>query len=112
MGKLLTTKEVAQYLNVNEKMVYSLVSEKGLPASKITGKWVFPQHLVNQWIEAHTINLSAATGPLPTAEGLLIIAGSNDPLLEQTIGLYNGIYPQNMAVFGNLVRSRARWSSA
>ena len=102
MGKLFTTKEVASYLNVNEKMVYSLVSEKGLPASKVTGKWVFPQHLVDQWIEANTINLSATARPVPTPEGLLIIAGSNDPLLEQVIGLYNSIYSENLAVFGNL----------
>ncbi|MBW1775647.1 MAG: helix-turn-helix domain-containing protein, partial [Deltaproteobacteria bacterium] len=37
------TKEVARFLGVNEKMVYSLVSEKGLPATKITGKWLFPR---------------------------------------------------------------------
>ena len=54
MSKLLSTKEVAKYLSVNEKMIYALVSEKGLPASKITGKWLFPQHLVDQWIEANT----------------------------------------------------------
>ncbi len=40
---LLTTKEIAKLLGVNEKMVYSLISEKGLPATKITGKWLFPE---------------------------------------------------------------------
>jgi excisionase family DNA binding protein len=33
MQKLLSTKEVAEFLNVNEKMVYTLVSEKGLPGT-------------------------------------------------------------------------------
>jgi excisionase family DNA binding protein len=102
MGKLLSTKEVAQHLGINEKMVYTLIAEKGLPASKVTGKWIFPQHLVDQWIEAHTVNLSAIGKPMPSVEGLLIIAGSNDPLLEQTIGLYNSLYTENLAVFGNL----------
>jgi len=102
MSKLMTTKEVAQYLGINEKMVYTLISEKGLPASKVTGKWVFPQHLVDQWVEAHTINLPARTGVMPTNEGLLIIAGSNDPLLDKTIGLFNGQYTDRLAVFGNL----------
>jgi putative molybdopterin biosynthesis protein len=102
MGKYLTTKEVAHYLNVNEKMVYTLVSDKGLPASKVTGKWVFPQHLVDQWMDANTINLPSANLPLPAADGLLIISGSNDPLLEQTIGLFNSLYSENLAVFGNL----------
>ncbi|MDY0092544.1 MAG: helix-turn-helix domain-containing protein, partial [Candidatus Vecturithrix sp.] len=52
----LSTKEVAQFLDVNENMVYSLVSDKGLPATKITGKWLFPRRLVEQWLENHIIN--------------------------------------------------------
>lgn len=102
MSKLLSTKEVAQYLSVNEKMVYTLISEKGLPASKVTGKWIFPQHLVDQWVEAHTINQPTGAGSIPWADDLLIVAGSNDPLLEQTISLYNSLYPDKLAVFGNL----------
>lgn len=101
-NKFLSTKEAAQYLNVNEKMIYSLVSEKGLPASKITGKWIFPKHLVDQWIEANTINCPAPPSHLTPYDGLLIIAGSNDPLLEQTIGLFNTRNSQHVAVFGNL----------
>lgn len=101
-NNLLSTKEVASYLNVNEKMVYSLVSEKGLPASKITGKWIFPQHLVDQWIEANTINSPAPASHLTPYNGLLIIAGSNDPLLEQVIGLFNARNQHHVAVFGNL----------
>jgi excisionase family DNA binding protein len=102
MTKLLSTKEVARYLSVNEKMVYTLVSEKGLPASKMTGKWLFPQHLVDQWIEANTINYPRASSHLPPYEGLLVIAGSNDPLLEETISLFNATYTTHLAVFGNL----------
>lgn len=102
MAKLLSTKEVARHLGINEKMVYTLISEKGLPASKVTGKWVFPQHLVDQWVEAHTINLKPKAGDARTCEELLIISGSNDPLLEQTIGLYNELYPERLAVFGNV----------
>lgn len=102
MSQLMTTKEVAQHLGINEKMVYTLIAEKGLPASKVTGKWLFPRHLVDRWVEAHTINLQPGTGPLPASEGLLVIAGSNDPLLEQIIGIYNSRYPENLAVFGNL----------
>ncbi len=102
MKVLLSTKEVARYLGVNEKMVYTLVSDKGLPASKVTGKWLFPQHLVEQWVEANTINFPSKLGPEAYTDGLLIVAGSNDPLLEQAIGLYNGLFPDQLAVFGNL----------
>ncbi|MGB9436858.1 MAG: helix-turn-helix transcriptional regulator [Desulfobacterales bacterium] len=102
MKKLLSTKEVAAFLNVNEKMVYSLVSEKGLPATKITGKWLFPKHLVEQWVEANTINYPDNGVPLPPYEGLLIITGSNDPLLDRAISLFNSHQTDQIAVFANL----------
>jgi putative molybdopterin biosynthesis protein len=102
MRTFLSTKEVAQFLDVNEKMIYTLVAEKGLPATKITGKWLFPRHLVEQWIETNTINYPESVSHLPPYEGLLIISGSNDPLLEKTITLFNHLHADHIAVFGNL----------
>ncbi|NNF98250.1 MAG: helix-turn-helix transcriptional regulator [Desulfobacteraceae bacterium] len=102
MKKMLSTKLVAEYLGVNEKMVYTLIADKGLPASKVTGKWLFPLHLVEQWVESNTINFPASGTTLPPYEGLLIIVGSNDPLLDRTISLFNSLHADHMAVFGNL----------
>ncbi|MDB9822992.1 helix-turn-helix transcriptional regulator [Deltaproteobacteria bacterium] len=99
---LLNTREVAEFLDINEKMVYSLISEKGLPATKVTGKWLFPRHLVEQWLESETINYPRASNPLPPYHGLLIISGSNDILLDRTISLFNSIYTDHIAVFGNI----------
>ncbi|MCK4336293.1 MAG: helix-turn-helix transcriptional regulator, partial [Candidatus Aminicenantes bacterium] len=99
---LLNTREVAQFLDINEKMVYSLIAEKGLPATKATGKWLFPRHLVEQWLENQTINYPQAANPLPPYHGLVIISGSNDILLDKTISLFNRLYPEHVAVFGNL----------
>jgi excisionase family DNA binding protein len=100
--KFLSTKEVAKFLDVNEKMVYTLISDKGLPAAKITGKWLFPRHLVEQWIETNTLNYHRPNHVLPPYHGLLILAGSNDPLLEKTLALFNERHPDQVAVFGNL----------
>ncbi|OIN96973.1 MAG: DNA-binding protein [Deltaproteobacteria bacterium CG1_02_45_11] len=102
MKNLLSTKEVARFLDVNEKMVYTLIAEKGLPATKITGKWLFPQHLVEQWIETNTINYPEPINVLPPYHGLLILTGSNDLLLDRAISLFNTLYPEHVAVFGNL----------
>jgi putative molybdopterin biosynthesis protein len=102
MKRLLSTKEAAQFLGVNEKMIYTLVSEKGLPATKITGKWLFPIHLLEQWVETHTLNYPQARGKLPPYDGLLVIAGSNDLLLDKTIQLFNTRHGEHLAVFGNL----------
>jgi putative molybdopterin biosynthesis protein len=99
---LLNTREVARFLDVNEKVVYSLISEKGLPATKATGKWLFPKHLVLQWIENGTLNYPKSPGALAPYHGLLIISGSNDILLEKVIAFYNRAFPEHMAVFGNV----------
>lgn len=102
MKNLLSTKQIAEFLNVNEKMIYSLVSEKGLPATKITGKWLFPRHLVERWVEANTINYPENGFRLPPHHSLLIIIGSNDPLLDKAISLFNSCHSDQAAVFGNL----------
>jgi len=96
----LSTREVAELLDVNEKVVYSLISEKDLPACKITGKWIFPRHLVQMWIDSHVINYPSHAG-VPPAGDPLIIVGSNDPLLERTIALFNSRFPDHLCVFGS-----------
>jgi putative molybdopterin biosynthesis protein len=99
---LLSTKEVAEYLKINEKMIYTLIAEKGLPASKVTGKWLFSKHLVDQWVELRTSNLPAQSSKKPFGQELLILTGSNDILLERLLAAYNQKYPDQCAVFGNI----------
>ncbi len=70
-------KQVAEYLHLNEKKIYSLVNEGQIPATKVTGKWIFPRELVDRWM------LDSAHGGLLTDR--LIIAGSDDPLLYRII---------------------------
>ncbi|SDU62082.1 helix-turn-helix transcriptional regulator [Desulfobacula phenolica] len=99
MGELFSTKEIAKFLNVNEKMVYSLIAEKGLPASKVTGKWIFPINLVRQWVELGTENYPQLA-KLPPYHGLVLIAGSNDLLLDKIISTFNIKHEDHMAMFG------------
>ncbi len=100
--RLMTTREVARYLNVNEKMVYALIAEKGLPATKVTGKWAFPRHLVERWLDRQTVNHpgpGTAGGP---GHGLIILCGSNDILLERTITLFNRLHPDHLVVMASI----------
>jgi putative molybdopterin biosynthesis protein len=97
----LDTREIARYLGINEKQVYTLIHDRDLPATKITGKWLFPRHLVDRWLEAH-VNRVPATDPfLESATGLLLIAGSDDPLLNRLIGLYRRRHPEIIALRSN-----------
>ncbi len=75
--RFMSVKQVAAYLQVNEKKIYSLVAEGKIPASKLTGKWLFPRDLVDQWL------LESSHGGLLTDR--IIIAGSDDPLLTRAI---------------------------
>lgn len=102
MQRLLTTKEVAELLNIHEKMIYTLVAEKAMPATKIAGKWLFPQYLIAQWVENNTINLPDNIRPLTSNQRLVVLAGSNDILLDKAITLFNRSFPGHLAVFGNL----------
>ena len=97
----LNTKEVAQLLQINEKGVYALVSEKGLPATKVTGKWLFPKHFVEEWLDLSSVNLPAAPNPALDS-GRLFIAGSDDLLFQRAVGLYHSQNRDSVIFFANV----------
>jgi len=104
MDKLLTTRELAQFLGINEKKVYALIEEEALPASKVAGKWLFALDLVRSWLAARTVNVPA--GRQAAASGLcsdvLVLAGSNDVLLDRAMALFMERHPGLLAAFANL----------
>jgi putative molybdopterin biosynthesis protein len=80
---LMNTKEVAQYLGIHEKQVYLLIKERQVPATRITGKWVFPKNLIDEWIALSAQKgLGEARQKGKRIEGALLAAGSNDPILD------------------------------
>ncbi|MEE9120340.1 MAG: helix-turn-helix transcriptional regulator [Syntrophobacteria bacterium] len=102
MTSLMNTKEAAQYLGINDKKIYSLIGDKGLPATKITGKWLFQRHLLDRWLEQHTENYPLAEAGLESYKNLLIITGSNDLLLDQLLELFSRRHRLPLPVFSNL----------
>lgn len=81
--ELMNTKEVAQYMGVHEKQVYTLIRSKRIPSTRITGKWLFPKKLIDEWIETHAKSgLVEAKRKGKRIEGALLASGSNDPLLD------------------------------
>ena len=49
--KILTIKEVAEYLRLVEKTVYRLASERKIPGFKVGGSWRFKKAEIDKWIE-------------------------------------------------------------
>lgn len=80
--KLLTTAELAGYLRLGERKVYDLVAKREIPCTRVAGKWLFPQELVDAWLRERT---EGPAGGLRHPEPPPIIAGSHDPLLEWAV---------------------------
>ena len=79
--RLLTVQEAARYLRLNARSVYLLAQRGAIPATRVTGKWLFPEHLLDEWLEA-----GARRGVRPAvrkaAPEALFAAGSDDPAIE------------------------------
>jgi excisionase family DNA binding protein len=81
--ELMNTKEVAKYLDIHEKQVYALIKAKRIPATRITGKWIFPKKLIDEWVESKAgEGLTLAKQKSSKIVGALLAAGSNDPVLD------------------------------
>ncbi|MBI3303562.1 MAG: helix-turn-helix domain-containing protein, partial [Deltaproteobacteria bacterium] len=105
---LLNTRQAAAYLKINEKQVYRLIRSGGIPCTRVTGKWLFPQSLLEEWVQrsaqARTLN---ASRPLAVTErfGLdrgLLVAGSNDLLLDSLLELARRRFPEYLMYTTNL----------
>lgn len=62
-AQLLTTREAARYLRIKERKLYELLAEDAIPATKVTGKWVFPRRELDAWIGSSLIMRSSSTTP-------------------------------------------------
>lgn len=51
IDQILTIKEVADYLKVNERTVYRLATAKKIPAFKVGGSWRIKQAELEKWIQ-------------------------------------------------------------
>lgn len=93
--ELMNTKEVAHYLGIHEKQVYFLIKDKKIPSTRITGKWIFPKKLIDEWIDenAHK-GIAQARKKGNRVEGALLAAGSNDPVLDMLHTHLRNAYPE------------------
>lgn len=58
---LLTTEQVARYLDVDKFTVYRLVVQKKLPAFKVGNQWRFKRELLEKWLQKNS-NVSPTRG--------------------------------------------------
>ncbi len=87
MTEYLTTKEIAAYLRLNEKRIYTLVGEGKLPATRVGGKWLYPKHLLEEWLDKST-QMPPGGLVYSLLDQMLLMQGSDDPVLQRAIQLY------------------------
>jgi putative molybdopterin biosynthesis protein len=103
--EMLTAKEAAEYLNLNEKIIYRLVREGRLPGARITGKWTFSRSQLRDWIESHSLERIRSIPPRyeSKAETALFIAGSDDLLLGRVLAqILHAEYPELLTFYATM----------
>lgn len=89
MEELLTTKELAEFLRLNEKKVYQLIRDGGIPHVRIAGKWLFPKGHVMRWIDERV-----------QREKDILMVGSDDILLARLLTFYSREqFPQSLTFY-------------
>jgi len=48
--EILTVKQVAEYLQMNEHTIYRLARSGQIPSIKIVGQWRFKKEIIDKWI--------------------------------------------------------------
>lgn len=75
LPRYLSVRQLAELLHINEKKVYQLAGEGDIPCTKVTGKWLFPTQLIENWI------FENSHGGVMTDR--MVIAGSEDVLVQR-----------------------------
>jgi putative molybdopterin biosynthesis protein len=102
-ANMLNTKEVAEYLGIHEKQVYALIKENRIPCTRVTGKWIFPKNLIDEWISQSSQLGTEIAVKRRKSPNTLFAAGSNDPILD--ILLNNMKLHSNSYIFSSSIGS-------
>jgi putative molybdopterin biosynthesis protein len=98
-SEFMNTKEVAKYINIHVKNIYALIKAGRIPCTRVTGKWIFPVQLIDEWIKnSANDSLKQARNKANQIEGALLAAGSNDPVLDILLTVIKKDHP-NFSIF-------------
>ncbi len=101
MDRLLTVKDVAEYLQMSKEKVYKLAQQGKIPVSRIENQWRFRLEKINVWLEVNELGtLSIRTEFKPRekvtkADPFLKWAGGKGQLLKQ----YEDFFPNEFNNF-------------
>src|SRR2546425_6361483 len=74
--RLMTVKELAAYLNLNERTVLKLAAEGPLPAVKVGNQWRFPEGKIDALLDDQKLRISPPdVEPPPAPRGGRLLLG-------------------------------------
>lgn len=93
-SQFISARDVSRLLNINEKKVYTLAQEGKIPATKVTGKWLFPKKDLEGFLRRKaTYTLKKFSTEFALAKNILLVAGSDDPIMYPLQGILHSHYP-------------------
>ncbi len=91
----LSAKDVSLLLGINEKKVYALAQAGKLPGTKVTGKWLFLRKELDALLHSRALQtIRRFSMEYGLQKNILLIAGSDDPLMYAAKDLMHGIFPR------------------
>jgi excisionase family DNA binding protein len=67
--RLMTIKQLAEYLNVNDRTVLKLVSDGSLPGVKVGNQWRFRKAMVDTWLDDQILGVTPRYVDAPRING-------------------------------------------
>jgi excisionase family DNA binding protein len=93
--EFLSVREAARHLGINEKKVYALVNAGRIPGTKVTGKWLFPRRELDRILHQDSSRtLKRFSTEYALSRSILLVAGSDDPVLSMIQGLLHQENPE------------------
>ncbi|MDL1971313.1 MAG: helix-turn-helix domain-containing protein [Candidatus Desulfofervidaceae bacterium] len=68
--EIMTVKQVAEYLQMNEHTIYKLARSGQIPAIKIAGQWRFKKDVIDKWISEKSLERVATNLNCPGSAGI------------------------------------------
>uniref|UniRef100_A0A7C4YRB6 DNA-binding protein n=1 Tax=candidate division WOR-3 bacterium TaxID=2052148 RepID=A0A7C4YRB6_UNCW3 len=53
--EIMTVKQVAEYLQIDERTIYKLARSGLIPSLKIAGQWRFKKDVIDKWISEQSL---------------------------------------------------------
>ncbi len=107
--KLMTVRQVAAYLNVNERTILKLVGEGALPGVRIGNLWRFRKAMLDAWLDDQALGVIPRTPEVsvrpPVARRLLSLANCFQPshvILSLESDSKNGVVEELAALAARL----------